>query len=559
MSSDTPIIQRLFPTFAGLIGNLGWPILQRQLRADFRRNRFFVAQLICLGALGLTLIAVMTVKVEDKASTAPQIGRYLFNLFFAVEYLIILVVFPAFSSTAFTDERSGGTMDLLLISTLRPAEIVWGKFLASAVYCTMFVVASIPLLSVAFLFGGVRLIEVFAAYAILLGLTLLVSMLGICVSSFFTGNLRSTLSVYALMSVALGWSLASISETSLSPDRQGPSILTLLVDAGGDGLPLRLARILLLGTIAFALFFVVAANRLRPASHDRSSALRILTLISISAFVAIEVLTSIRMEGTGRSPPGRNFTDTVVLAAFLLCIVALVFPTEEPSPSWRVRRRFRALVGPSALGRIFSPGAFWGTVYTIALALLVSCGLLVAWHSSFADASDPITARRTVDSLLTLPPYIAAFASLGFLLSTLDFAPPYARLTVFFVFLITLLLPVIFMVSETADSIWTMYYLSPATLWASLDPLPPDAMPRYVLHGIHVIPIARASFAAIAVVLFATAASIARKKGYPLASFGRDVRRERRAEGRRTTRHGSADQRSGDGGRAGSSSSQTSS
>ena len=45
-------LARHFPTFAEWLGNLGWPILLRQLRADFRKNRFFLSQLTCLSVLG---------------------------------------------------------------------------------------------------------------------------------------------------------------------------------------------------------------------------------------------------------------------------------------------------------------------------------------------------------------------------------------------------------------------------------------------------------------------------------------------------------------------------
>src|SRR5512134_3495194 len=98
---DRPhLLARLFPTFARSVGNLGWPILLRQLRADFRKNRFFISQFACLAVLGATLLGLISFQTSEETKSATQIGQSLFDAFFGIQYLIILLIFPAFSATA---------------------------------------------------------------------------------------------------------------------------------------------------------------------------------------------------------------------------------------------------------------------------------------------------------------------------------------------------------------------------------------------------------------------------------------------------------------------------
>ena len=115
--------------FVRLVGNFGWPIILKQLRTDFRKNLFFVTHLISLCVVAAALLIFIGLKSSEIDVTAPQIGVGCFDHFFIVQFLVVLLIFPLFTSTAFSDEKSNLSLDLLLITTLRPSEIVWGKFL----------------------------------------------------------------------------------------------------------------------------------------------------------------------------------------------------------------------------------------------------------------------------------------------------------------------------------------------------------------------------------------------------------------------------------------------
>ncbi|MBI4601936.1 MAG: ABC transporter permease [Planctomycetes bacterium] len=544
-SRGARLAARHLPTFVRWLGNFGWPILLRQLRADFRKNRFFFSQFVCLGVLGVTLIAMISYQTSDETRTATQIGQALFDSFFIIQYLIILVIFPAFSATAFTEERAGLTIDLLLASTLKPEEIVWGKFFASTVYCLVYVVASIPLLSISFLFGGVEPREVLVAYGILIGLTLLISMVGVCISSWYGSPIRSTLTVYVLVFLGLAASWYAFRRTGWGEKgAEGRTLISLLLDSLGVGSSVGLPQVAVLAAVAFAYLFLITANRVRPSSDDRTSPLRALTFIAILGFLLASVASPQDIYlwlttgtggvwGRGRGP---GWQRGLVQQVFVLVLLAAaIFPTEEAATSRRNRARFGAWTGPRYPLRIFAPGAFWGFAYAVALTALSSGVLLLGLGAGRQDGID----GAAVQALLTMPFYIAAVAALGFLLAACDFTPFYARLTVSFVLVITALLPFIFMLSKEREEVWTgwdvlwrAYYLSPLTLWQSLVADPAEDPSQFLLFGVPVAAAARWILGGLGAAFLAAGVLAARRAGHPLLRFagGGDARAPRAAQ-----------------------------
>ena len=527
-SSATDRLAKAFPTFAGAFGNLGWPILVRQLRADFRKPRFFLTQFICLAALAGILLALIVREAADETRTATQIGQELFQSFFIFEYLTILLIFPAFSATAFSEERTGQTMDLLLVTALRPTEIVWGKFLASTAYCLVYVIGSIPLLSIAFLFGGIELKEAFLAYALLIGATLFVAMLGVAISAWNKSSTRSTMMTYCAIFLLFLISWVVYSQLQAATVKSPGTLLRALGQWGGPGLSLSPLHLALLSAALFALFFIAATNCVRPAAQNRSSALRVLGAATLGGFCVLSIAPRLDWDGSkvvGLPAPSRWFEDLLIQAAVMLLVFAFAFPTEPAEVSPRNRSRYGRWTGARYLLRAFAPGAFWGVVFVIGLAALCSLGLLAAWKTWFASLQSAGMDVLISEALLTLPIYIAAVASFGFFLATWDFSPIYARFTAYFVFVITLLLPVIWYLSKSREDVWTSwdviwrgYYLSPLTLWFSLE-AGSDDRSQFLLFDRPIVEVARWVLAGAAGIFLIAGAMLARRAGYPLFRF----------------------------------------
>ena len=522
------LIQRLFPTIGSWTGNFGWPILLKQLRTEFRKNRFFYSHFVCLAVLGGALLLIVSTKANDPEVTPTQIGHQVFSVFFLIQLLVVLVIFPAFSATAFTEERSNLSLDLLLITTLRSEEIVLGKFLASSIYCVLYVLATLPLLSISFLFGGVNIEDALLAYSVLVGLTLLVSMVSLWISSWFRSNIRATFTAYVFVLVSLG--VAYVYVYLPWNDATTETVLAAAGTSWSFSGETAWIHWMALGFDVICLFgflFLWTANRIRPPAEDHSSRLRVLA----GVWLPIHLVLAFFARFGGAAVLGSPLTaaeiddgmrDLIIFAGGFLFFFAVMFSTEEADVSTRCRRQFRRWSGFRYPLRLFAPGAFWGLIYSLVLTVVVCVGLLALYRSVLAADAGQRTTEFVREAFLTLPIYVAGFGALGFLLSVSAFTPLYSRLTVTFIFVITLLLPLIFFVSDAADQIYNVYYLSPIVLWSSLDYLataPESGDVTYRLYDIHQIDVAKGVFGGMFLVFGAFGLLVALRSSLPLLRF----------------------------------------
>ena len=536
------------PTVRRWLGNLGWPILLKELRGDFRKNRFFVTHFLCILAISLGVVGQIFVKSSTEAMTSVQLGRSLFDTFFVIQFLVVLVVFPALTAAAFTEERANKSLGLLITTDLRPGEVVFGKFLATSAYCLITVFATVPLLAISTLFGGVKLEEVFIAYAILIGHTIVIAMLGVFLSSCFTANLRSTLSLYTIVfayGMLVYFRYEEVWEMWSGSEVQDQTIVGLLLQDPSSRaivsvehrVQLLLGLLLVIGFV-FAYLFAVTANRVRTSTDDKSSALRVITTLLLAlSLLGIVVTPKPDVDATreGIETMSSMFRTDIWSTLALLFVAALVFTTEPLDLSRRIQRRFSRFRGPFAFFRIYTPGAFWGLLF-VGLLVAVSIAVLLyrvdgaaSWISveSFGDEelkkdwATIVTASR--DMVVAFPLYALAFGALGFYLASTGFSRGYGFLTVFFIFIITLLLPLIFELRQWPDSVFSCYYLSPITLHDSLTPdefHPPDEDgPTFVLFGWPIIDFAKVFYPVAIVTLTSLGLVFAGRRGYPLLRF----------------------------------------
>src|SRR5579872_1162956 len=105
---------------------------------------------------------------------------------------------PALTATAIAGERERQTLDLLLCTRVRPATIVVGKLFSSLLFALLLLVASVPIFSMVFLFGGVELPQV-AGVAVILGVTaVVVGAIGLACSSALRRPTAATVVAYIL-------------------------------------------------------------------------------------------------------------------------------------------------------------------------------------------------------------------------------------------------------------------------------------------------------------------------------------------------------------------------
>jgi ABC-2 type transport system permease protein len=182
------------------------PMIRKELRQLMRERRGWVLPSLYLIALGAVAIFVYFQTLQIQATAArflegPDIGIPLFLALLYTQLTVLLLLVPVFSAGALTIEKEQRTMAGLLTSLLTDTEIWWGKFLSSLLFVMLLLVAGMPVLSLAFAFGGVGPWELFIVTlttVIILGSMSAVSLYW---SSLFRRSVAATAVSYAFVVV----------------------------------------------------------------------------------------------------------------------------------------------------------------------------------------------------------------------------------------------------------------------------------------------------------------------------------------------------------------------
>lgn len=110
-----------------------------------------------------------------------------------------MFVVPGLSAASISGERDRQTLVPLQVTLVKPSGIFFGKVGAATAFVWLVVVASIPLLAVCFLVGGVSLKSVLMSVVAMLATGFLVATIGVAVSAIFRQTVVAVLASYGIV------------------------------------------------------------------------------------------------------------------------------------------------------------------------------------------------------------------------------------------------------------------------------------------------------------------------------------------------------------------------
>jgi ABC-2 type transport system permease protein len=185
------------------------PIMSKEVRERMRGVRSFSVITVYLGLMGgFTLMMYLLqrgVMHLSSSSATGELGRSLFAGMFGLELVLIVFIAPAFTSGAISNERERNTYELLQITLLPKASFIVGKLESALNYIFLLLLATIPLQSISFLFGGVGQIELALVMVILVVTALTLGAIGIFFSTMAETTLAANTRAYTVAAiVAIG-------------------------------------------------------------------------------------------------------------------------------------------------------------------------------------------------------------------------------------------------------------------------------------------------------------------------------------------------------------------
>ena len=188
------------------------PVLNKELKLRFRSGKTFVGILFYLLALTLLMVALMYVLRTSSPSGffKPQESRLMFMFLAFFQLGLVLFITPGLTGGVISSERERQTLSILLTTTQSSFTIVIGKLLSSISYLVLLILASLPIYSFVFLFGGISPTQLAQVFFFSLFTMLVIGSFGVLFSTLIRKTIVSMVTTYSV-------TLFIVVERQLSP------------------------------------------------------------------------------------------------------------------------------------------------------------------------------------------------------------------------------------------------------------------------------------------------------------------------------------------------------
>ena len=173
----------------------------RELRGRMRGKRAFIFITVYLTILVGLFWAALQAGGQFWTMGALEsvgFGRGVFGAVMFIEALVIVALAPAYTAGLISSEHEKQTFDLLSATPISSLAIVLGKLLSGLSYLALIVGASIPLASIAFLFGGVDVIDLVRGYFVLVVTGIGVGSIGVWCSAAMKKTQPATVAAFVI-------------------------------------------------------------------------------------------------------------------------------------------------------------------------------------------------------------------------------------------------------------------------------------------------------------------------------------------------------------------------
>lgn len=177
------------------------PVAVKELRSRMRGRRAFVVLTVYLllmsGFITVLYGLYASASAQPYGPDARQAGKTVFGAVLGIQVMLVVFIGPSFTVGAISGEKERQTYNLLRTTLLSAHALVAGKLVSALSYVLLLILAAVPLQSIAFLLGGVSLLELLIAALLILVSAIAFALLGLFFSSLMRSTLAASVTTFA--------------------------------------------------------------------------------------------------------------------------------------------------------------------------------------------------------------------------------------------------------------------------------------------------------------------------------------------------------------------------
>jgi len=173
------------------------PVLQKEMKIRMRGWRAAGMLGIYLVFMVLTASFALIMSMDGYRSTIdPDLAIGSYTGLAIMQFVLISFISPSLTTGTISGEREKQTLDLLLCTRMTPLSIVTGKLFASISQIILLIIASLPIFSIVFMFGGISVTELMELFGFFIIISITFGSIGIFYSSYFKRTTAANVLAY---------------------------------------------------------------------------------------------------------------------------------------------------------------------------------------------------------------------------------------------------------------------------------------------------------------------------------------------------------------------------
>ncbi len=182
------------------------PVLNKEFKLRFRSFKSFLGIFFYLLAMGIIIVGFVFIESQSNMQGffKPHQSRSIFIMMSFLQFALILFITPGLTAGVISSERERQTLNIMLTTTQSSASIILSKLISAISYLLLLIIASLPLYSFVFLFGGISPMQVLTTIGFYIFTMIVIGSIGVFFSTLIRKTIISMVTTYAVTLFLVG-------------------------------------------------------------------------------------------------------------------------------------------------------------------------------------------------------------------------------------------------------------------------------------------------------------------------------------------------------------------